>query len=61
VAETAVAHGKFAGTVTGGADPTEMLEMGYRFLSVGSDVVGLMQYCRGLAEAFPKGLPGAQP
>jgi len=52
VAEAALAHGKFAGTVAGVGQIGEFVGMGYRFLSVGADVVGLSQYCDTLAAAF---------
>ncbi len=54
VAEAALRHGKFAGTVGGTANLPELLELGYRFLSVGADVVGLGQYFRGLVSQFAK-------
>ncbi|WP_163379959.1 HpcH/HpaI aldolase family protein [Cyclobacterium sp. SYSU L10401] len=48
VAAAAAKHGKFAGT-TGGPKQLGMLhEMGYQFVSVGADVVGLTQYCNQL-------------
>jgi 4-hydroxy-2-oxoheptanedioate aldolase len=54
VAEAALAHGKFAGTVAGSDQIDEYVAMGYRFLSVGADVVALSQYCASLADAFAK-------
>ena len=54
VAEAAIAHGKFAGTVAGSDQIDEYVAMGYRFLSVGADVVALSQYCASLADAFAK-------
>lgn len=54
VAETARKHGKFAGT-TGSIDKLdEFLGMGYQFVSVGADVVGLSQYFLGLTDRFHK-------
>jgi 4-hydroxy-2-oxoheptanedioate aldolase len=52
VAEAALAQGKFAGT-TGpvGAAP-EFLDMGYRFLAIGADVLGLGPYFNGLVKEF---------
>jgi len=48
VAEAATKHGKFAGT-TGGIDALEgFKEMGYHFVSVGADVVGLSSYFKSL-------------
>jgi 4-hydroxy-2-oxoheptanedioate aldolase len=46
IAELAVKHGKFAGTVGGPGNVRELLSMGYRFISVGADVVGLGRYFR---------------
>jgi 4-hydroxy-2-oxoheptanedioate aldolase len=54
VAEAALAHGKFAGTVAGVEQVDEFVVMGYRFLSVGADVVGLSQYCTSITDAFAK-------
>ena len=54
VAEVANNYGKFAGAATG-ADNIEVYhEMGYRFISLGADVVGLGQYCFELMEKFNK-------
>lgn len=44
IAELAVKHGKFAGTVGSVANSAELIGMGYRFISVGADVAGLSQY-----------------
>ena len=55
VAETAVKHGKFAGTVGSPANLKELYAMGYRFISVGADVVGLVNYFKEMAASF-KGL-----
>ena len=52
VAEAARSHGKFAGTVGGPANLEELKRMGYQFVSVGADVVGLSVYFKGLSEAF---------
>ena len=41
VAKTALSHGKFAGTVSIGSDIPELLELGYRFINIGSDVGAL--------------------
>jgi len=54
VAEAAQAHGKFAGTVASPANLDELIALGYRFLSMGADVVGLSQYCRSIAAEFTK-------
>jgi 4-hydroxy-2-oxoheptanedioate aldolase len=52
VAEVANRHGKIAGTVGGPGNLNELLAMGYRFVSMGADVVGLKNYCQELAGAF---------
>lgn len=52
VAETAVKHGKYAGTVASPANIGQLHEMGYRFLSVGADVVGLLGYFQSMAACF---------
>ena len=52
VAEVAVKHGKFAAT-SGGIDSLDsFLEMGYTFVNVGADVVGLNVYCNNLIDRF---------
>lgn len=54
VAEVANKYGKFAAT-TGGIDKLpEFVDMGYQFVSVGADVVGLSNYFKGLAQQFHK-------
>ena len=52
VAETAVKHGKYAGTVGSPANLKELYDMGYRFISAGADVVGLVNYFRETVSAF---------
>jgi 4-hydroxy-2-oxoheptanedioate aldolase len=54
VAEAALAHGKFAGTVASPATLTALIDQGYRFLSLGADVVGLSQYCKEIVAEFTK-------
>src|SRR5690606_7567273 len=44
VAEAAVRHRKFAGTVGGPAVLDDLTAMGYRFISAGADVVALGNY-----------------
>ena len=41
IAETAVKHGKIAGTVGGLGNYQELVDMGYRFISIGADVCAL--------------------
>ncbi len=52
VAEVAIKYGKIAGTVGGPGNLDELLAMGYRFVSMGADVVGLKNYCQELTGAF---------
>jgi 4-hydroxy-2-oxoheptanedioate aldolase len=52
VAETAVKHGKFAGTVGSPANLKELHDMGYRFISVGADVIALINYFKEMAGSF---------
>jgi 4-hydroxy-2-oxoheptanedioate aldolase len=52
VAEVALAHGKFAGTVGNPDNIQELLDMGYRFINMGADVIGLNGYCRELVAEF---------
>jgi 4-hydroxy-2-oxoheptanedioate aldolase len=51
VAEAALANGKYAGTVGSPANMEDLIAQGYRFLSLGADVVGLAQYCQGIMTA----------
>ena len=44
IAETARRHGKFAGTVGGPANFAELVDMGYQFINITSDVVALKEY-----------------
>jgi len=44
IAELALKHGKYAGTVGGVGNLEELAAMGYRFISIGADVVGLSEY-----------------
>jgi 4-hydroxy-2-oxoheptanedioate aldolase len=52
VAETAVRHGKYAGTVGGPGSWDVLIDLGYRFISVGADVFGLGVYFNDLINAF---------
>ena len=36
----------------------ELIDMGYRFISIGADVVGLSEYCKNLVTEFKKHFPG---
>ena len=54
VAATAVKHGKFAGTVGSPDNFDELAGLGYRFINVGADVVGLARYGEALLAAVEK-------
>lgn len=53
IAAVAGKYGKFAGTVGSPANLQALISMGYQFISVGADVVGLHQYFSGLLKAVP--------
>lgn len=48
IAETCQARGKYAGTVGSPANMAELVAMGYRFVGMGADVLGLGEYCKSL-------------
>jgi len=56
VAEVAIKHGKFAGTVGSAGNLKELIDMGYRFINMGADVLGLSQYITGIVSNF-KNIP----
>jgi 4-hydroxy-2-oxoheptanedioate aldolase len=56
IAEYALRHGKFAGTVGSSASIPELVSLGYRFISCGADVVGLSEYCQRVYSAFGEGV-----
>ena len=58
IAEMAVKHGKYAGTVGTAGDTPELYELGYRFISIGADVAGLKSYFSGLMAAYFEKIPG---
>jgi 4-hydroxy-2-oxoheptanedioate aldolase len=52
VAQAARQYGKFAAT-SGSIDSLEeFIELGYQFINIGADVVGLKNYCKGLVSRF---------
>ena len=56
VAEIANKYGKFAGT-TGSIDHhKEFIDMGYNFIAIGADVVGISNYCHNLLNKFNSGI-----
>lgn len=52
VAQAALRHGKYAGTVVGKANLQAAVDLGYRFLSMGADVAGLVNYFNGIMADF---------
>ena len=54
VAEVCRAHGKFAGTVGSPEQAADLIGMGYRFLNIGADVIGVRENCLNLLERFAK-------
>lgn len=54
IAEACARTGKVAGTVGAPENLAELVGMGYRFINLGADVVGLSQYCKGLAAEYEK-------
>jgi 4-hydroxy-2-oxoheptanedioate aldolase len=52
VAEACARHGKWAATPGNPANLDELLELGYRFIPMGADVVGLSNYCRDMFAQF---------
>jgi 4-hydroxy-2-oxoheptanedioate aldolase len=54
VAETAVKHGKFAGTPGSIGNMKELYDMGYRFVNLGADVVALSGYFQNITDEFQK-------
>jgi len=52
IGEVCRTHGKFAGTVGGVDDVPKLVDMGYQFISLGADVVGLGSYFREIIKAF---------
>ena len=54
VAEVAIKHGKFAATTCNVDDLDEIIDMGYKFISTGADVIGLKVYCNSLVSRFDK-------
>ncbi|MBN1348360.1 aldolase [candidate division KSB1 bacterium] len=46
VADAALKHGKFAGTVTDMSNLEELVDMGFSFLNIGGDVGAMNQYCQ---------------
>lgn len=58
VAEVARKHGKFAGTVGSTANMDELIAMGYQFINLGADVIGVKNYCQEIVNTFNKSAGG---
>lgn len=54
VADVAARHGKFAGTVGGPGNLQQLVDLGYQFVNMGADVIGLKNYCADLISVFNK-------
>lgn len=54
VAQVARKYGKFAATTGSIQNANELMDMGYQFISIGADVIGLSAYCNGLTGDFKK-------
>jgi 4-hydroxy-2-oxoheptanedioate aldolase len=52
VAKVAHQYGKFAATVGSLDNLRDLIDMGYNFINIGSDVTGLIGYCRDLEKGF---------
>jgi 4-hydroxy-2-oxoheptanedioate aldolase len=53
VAEACLRHGKYAATAGGPGNYESLVDMGYRFINIGADVVGLSQYFDDLLQRCP--------
>jgi 4-hydroxy-2-oxoheptanedioate aldolase len=53
IAEVCRKYGKYAATTAGVDDIDTFVKMGYQFLNVGADVIGLSQYFNSIVKAFP--------
>jgi 4-hydroxy-2-oxoheptanedioate aldolase len=52
IAQTAARYGKFAGTVASLDTLADTIALGYQFINIGADVVGLVDYFRRATAAF---------
>ena len=52
VAEVALKYGKYAATVGNSQNAQELINMGYSFISMGADVIGLSSYCNNIMSNF---------
>ena len=60
IAQVAAKYGKFAATVGTTDNLHELQEMGYHFVSVGADVVGIKHYCQSIVSKFTGGVQGKE-
>jgi len=56
VAEVAIKHGKFAGTTGSINNMNDLIKLGYKFINVGADVIGIGTYCKQLIAGFSKNI-----
>lgn len=54
VAELARKNGKFVGTTGSAQNAAELIDLGYNFISMGADVVGVGAYCEKILEDYHK-------
>jgi 4-hydroxy-2-oxoheptanedioate aldolase len=54
IAEACIKHGKLAGTVATPESIDETIAMGYRFICMGADVIGLVNFSKQMASEFEK-------
>jgi len=52
VAKVANKYGKFAATTGSISQLDEFIDMGYKFINIGADVIGMQQYCSSLMNTF---------
>ena len=56
VAKVANKYGKYAATTCNITKLNEIIDLGYKFINIGADVIGLNQYCNSLISTFNKTL-----
>ncbi len=56
VVQAAKKHGKWAGTLASPETAADLVKMGYTFLNIGADVIGLNSYCDELISKWKKNL-----
>lgn len=54
IAEMAHKYGKFAGTTGSAQNAKELIDLGYNFISMGADVVGVGAYCAQILQDYHK-------